>query len=138
VYGVLALPDGRLLSWSGDHTLRLWDGATGAHLDCVDQTEATRTHPDLYVGWRTAVSPNIVQQHTVAEGNTRGLSLYHAGPPTLWHANGDWTADHLLPDGTVVALCDKHLAILHLHHGNRRVSVEEAERVQIPSSFRPT
>ena len=131
VKGALALPDGRLLSWSWGGTLRLWDGATGAHLDCVDQTEVQHTHPDLYLAWSRAESPNIVQQHTVAQGNARGLTLYHAGHPIHWHADGYWTAYHLLPDGTVVARCDKHLAILHLHHGNRRVSVDEAESLTV-------
>ena len=32
VWGVQALADGRLLSWSGDKTLRLWDSQTGACL----------------------------------------------------------------------------------------------------------
>jgi WD40 repeat protein len=32
VMGAQFLPDGRLLSWSDDHTLRLWDGQTGAEL----------------------------------------------------------------------------------------------------------
>jgi hypothetical protein len=32
VWGALALPDGRLVSWSDDNTLRVWDGATGAAL----------------------------------------------------------------------------------------------------------
>ena len=32
VYGAMVLPDGRLLSWSSDGCLRLWDGQTGALL----------------------------------------------------------------------------------------------------------
>jgi WD40 repeat protein len=36
VNGALALPDGRLLSWSDDHTLRLWDGASGACLAVLE------------------------------------------------------------------------------------------------------
>ena len=50
-----------------------------------------------------------------------------------WHADGDWTADLLLPDGALVARCDKHLAILHLHHGSRRVSVKAAEALRAGS-----
>ena len=138
VTGALALPDGRLLSWSDDRTLRLWDGATGAHLDCVDQTEVQHTRPELYLAWRTAVSPHSVQSHTVADRNAGGLTLNHAGHSTRWHADGEWTADHLLDDGTVVARCDKHLAILHLHHGNRRVTIEEAERLLVPDGVEPT
>ncbi len=32
IFGAHVMPDGRLLSWSLDHTLRLWDGQTGAPL----------------------------------------------------------------------------------------------------------
>jgi WD40 repeat protein len=133
-----SLPDGRLLSWSYDHTLRLWDGVTGAQLHCVDQTEVQHTHPDLYLAWRTAVSPDAVHQHTVAQGNARGLTLNHAGHTTRWHADGAWTADHLLPDGTIIAHCGKHLAILHLHHGNRRVSIKEAESLSVAAQSAPS
>jgi hypothetical protein len=43
-----------------------------------------------------------------------------------WHGDGHGVADHLLEDGTVVARCDRDLALLHLHHGDRRVSLAEA------------
>ena len=137
VEGAFALPDGRLLSWSDDDTLRLWDGTTGAPLDCVDRTEV-HTHPALYLARRTAMSPDTVQQHTFAQGNPRGLALFQPGHTTRWHTDGGWKADHLLPDGTIIAHCGKHLAILHLHHGNRRMSVEEAERLPLPDRVEPT
>lgn len=36
IYGALILPDGRILSWSNDHVLRLWDGRTGAALAVME------------------------------------------------------------------------------------------------------
>ena len=36
VQRALVLPDGRLLSWSGDGTLRLWDGTSGAPLAVLE------------------------------------------------------------------------------------------------------
>jgi WD40 repeat protein len=36
VNGAQALPDGRLLSWSDDKTLRLWDGTSGAELAVLE------------------------------------------------------------------------------------------------------
>ena len=126
VEGATPLPDGRLLSWSRDGTLRLWDGA-GAPLACIRQRHFRHTHPDLQLARRSVEAPETVVHRTAAEGNLGGLALWHAGHPTPWHTDGDWSTDHLLPDGAVVARCDKHLALLHLHHGNRRVSVQEAE-----------
>ncbi len=61
------------------------------------------------------------------------MALFPRQPGIPWHTDGDWATDHLLPDGTLVARCDKHLAILHLHRGNRRVSIEEAEALLAPS-----
>ena len=50
VYGVLSLPDGRLLSWSTDRTLRLWDVGSGAPLATLeghtDSVEGALTLPD--------------------------------------------------------------------------------------------
>jgi WD40 repeat protein len=49
VYGALTLPDGRLLSWSGDKTLRLWS-AEGAPLTVLrghqSEVKGARTLPD--------------------------------------------------------------------------------------------
>jgi WD40 repeat protein len=153
VYGALALPDGRLLSWSGDKTLRLWDGATGAAIATLEghteRVTGARALPNgRLLSWsedltlRTWDSTNGAPlKCTYKLGRTgygRGLALSHAGHLTRWHADGNWKADHLIPDGTLVALCDKHLAILHLHQGNRRVSVEEAERLILSDRVEPT
>lgn len=136
VEGALALPDGRLLSWSGDATLRLWDGPTGTAIATVAQAAAHRTHPDLHRAWREAEAPTVVCSAAAALGGRGHPRLWLYAPIDTaipWHADGNWIADHLLPDGTLVARRDKHLAILHLHHGRRRVSIEEAEALLAPS-----
>ena len=50
VDGALALGDGRLLSWSRDHTLRVWDVASGA---CMATLEG---HTDAVIGATTLPS----------------------------------------------------------------------------------
>jgi WD40 repeat protein len=128
VNGALVLPDSRILSWSDDNTLRVWEGSTGAPLVTLNWPWAT--HPELRRAWRQAVDPDTLCSQTSALDARGGPRLWFYPPAATgidWHADGDWTARHLLPDGTLVATCDKHLAILHLHHGYRRVTIEEAE-----------
>ncbi len=126
------LPDGRVMSWSADGTLRLWDGVSGALLETLDRERARATHRDLYrVYQRSVAGTRVVGGIEAAHG--RGCARLRgdapAGVKADWHADGSWTARHLLPDGTLVATCDTHLAILHLLQGNRRVTIEEAEAI---------
>jgi tetratricopeptide (TPR) repeat protein len=74
-----------------------------------------------------ATNPEVVAGNFTSISGRDGSGLWRFGIATPWHADGDWAARHLLPDGTLVATCHKHLAILHLHHGNRRVTIAEAE-----------
>jgi WD40 repeat protein len=132
VRGATVLPDGRILSWSQDRTLRLWEGSTGAPLVTIDQNDARLTQPELHRAWRRRVTPATMcgQTEALSSLGGSGLYLYPPAATTLpWHADGYWTACHVLPDGTLVATLDKHVAILHLHHGNRRVTIEEAEAI---------
>jgi hypothetical protein len=46
-----------------------------------------------------------------------------------WHGDGKWSADVLLETGTLTARCANDVAFMQLHHGNRRVSLEEAEKL---------
>ena len=135
VTGALALPDGRLLSWSNDNTLRLWDGASGALLLTIEQNNAKETHPELHRAYRRAIDPDSLRSATAPSGGGGGPALRLNRPAAViipWNADGYWFAAHLRPDGTLVAHRDKHVAILHLHHGNSRVSVEQAEALLTP------
>jgi WD40 repeat protein len=132
VHGAVTLPDGRLLSWSDDGTLRLWDTVSGAALFAVNQTGVEYVEPELHRAWRRALNSGAWQAlaSAAALGHQGGPHLWFYPPARTtipWHADGSWTARHLLPDGTLVATCDKHLAILHLHRGNRRICLEDAE-----------
>ena len=47
--------------------------------------------------------------------------------PASWHGDGYWGQTPVVVCGsTAIASCGKHLAFLQLHHGKRRVTVDEA------------
>jgi len=140
VTGASVLPDGRFLSWSVDGTLRLWDGSTGALLATLAVATAAATHPSVFLAWRREVSPETVQGSCFAVGRSMNAkrrsmnakSVEVGWPRSIgacihWHFDGAWSACALLLDGTAIARCHKDLAFLQLHHGDRRVTLQEAE-----------
>jgi hypothetical protein len=70
---------------------------------------------------------------TMCADGTEGRVSVRGDTRVDWHTDGSWSAHNLLADGAVIATCDD-LAILHLHHGNRRVTIEEAESIFAGSS----
>jgi WD40 repeat protein len=156
VEGARVLLDGRLMSWSKDGTLRLWNGRTGASLDVVPKHRARFEMPEIHREWRIAEQPARVRPLGIAEGAPDGRSWHIAEqparvqplgiaegatgaqlhldakasvPPVHWHADGDWIVDTLCDEGALELRRGKQSAVLHLHHGRRRVSLEEACRV---------
>jgi WD40 repeat protein len=132
VLGAAVLPFGRILTW-GDSGLEVWDGTTGASLGSVRAKAAFRSAPGLYRAWSEACAPSTVQFEGLVNGRDGGVQLAlgrrRFNPVVPWHADGQWNADHLLPDGTIVGRCDKELAVLHLFHGRRRVNLDEAQSI---------
>lgn len=146
------LAGNRMLSWSEDGTHHFWDIASGTltgtivHAaysvdDETFQTErrAKSTAPtisaqdveaaSLLSAKRQAIESTTILDSASAYAERGGAIMQIGAVPVFWHADGVWIADHLLSDGTIVVRSDSHLAILHLHHGNRRVDIEEAERL---------
>jgi WD40 repeat protein len=75
VEGALALPDGRILSWSSDNTLRLWASKTGAQVGPTLGDERVDPMPNVSgVGIRGAL--------VMPDG--RILSWYDDGALRLW------------------------------------------------------
>ncbi len=144
--GATVLADGRILSWSDDGTLHLWDGTSGNALATVLQMDAAHQAPELHQAWRVVAAVDYSRDHlercadrglragacSTSQGEAAGsghkgrmsLSIGQCG--AAWHGNGEWIADHLHPTGTLVGHCNKNLAFLQLQHGNTRVSIDEA------------
>jgi WD40 repeat protein len=134
VWGAQMLEDGRILSWSRDAsssrsrdgTLRLWDGRTGEALDVVQKRGAARQAPEIHRVWARADSAFAVQGASAVRGREGGANLTVDSHALRWEGEGHWDADTLLPTGTLTVRCAKDLAFLQLHHGSRRVTIDEA------------
>jgi WD40 repeat protein len=139
VKGALVLPDGQLLSWSHDNTLRLWDRHSGACLDVVAEEQVASHRPEwLYARTEVLNSDSISGDFFIvgdffAKMPTRKTHLRHKSiVPNIaaWNAESHTNARCLLPDGTVVVTqANDQVCILKLYHGNRRVSLAEAEEI---------
>jgi WD40 repeat protein len=128
--GVTRLEDGRLLGWTDAETLRVLDGHTGMPLGEFDAVEASNSVPEVYLAWRAAVGATAVLATAGVEGASDRATLRLGTTPSHlgvhWYATGSWSAEHLHPDGTVVARNGRDVAALQLFEGNRRVSAAEA------------
>ena len=138
VTGALELTDGRLLSWSEDGTLRLWDGLAGVLLEAVSEKDAPRLHPDWLAARAESQTPSLVQCSFVGWTMDRVTGLSHqlpyAGYAALWHADAPVTARHLLPDGTLVVTLDRgQVCFLKLYHGNRRIDLDTLRQLVLPA-----
>jgi WD40 repeat protein len=112
VNGVLATPDGRLLTWSSDKTLRLWDGRTGepgpvlsGHTDGV---EGALVMPDgRILSWSEDNTLSWSEDNTPSwsEDNTCTLRLWDGrtgapGPAIAWPAGVEGAL--AIPDGRIL------------------------------------
>jgi hypothetical protein len=122
------LSDGRILSWSGDETLKLWDAVSGRQQSTWAFDKAAIEAPELWRAYKNQVSPNTLTGEGWADRLKRGIACFFLELNTriLWQGEGPWTAWHLLPDGKIVVTCHKHLEFLALYNGNRRVDLSEA------------
>ena len=133
VSGALGLSEGRLLSWSGEKTLRLWDGQSGACLDVVFEDQVAQQHPEWLHAQEEARNPGSVSDDFFVTTSARTAQLHHktiSSTLAVWNADSNSDARSLLPDGTVaVTQANGQVCILKLHHGNRRITLAEAEAI---------
>ncbi|MCH7227939.1 hypothetical protein, partial [Haloferula sp. A504] len=132
VRGARELADGRILSWSWDKRLRLWNGQSGECLEIVAQADAANLHPEWLHARFLKESPDAVAGDFHAISSKRSAHLRHKNTPSplaAWNAESDSEAPLLFPDGTaVVTQQNGQVCILKLYHGNRRVTLEEVEK----------
>ena len=91
------------------------------------------SHPELFLRKSMFENPSRVSENWRAEAGGHIARLFHRlGFTALpaWQAESDCEACLLQPDGTlVVTQADGQVCILKLHHGNRRVTLAEAEEI---------
>jgi len=133
VEGALALSDGRLLSWSSDSTLRSWDCNSGACLEVILETQVYIRHPEWAHTREKEQNSGSVAGNFFADTLVRMAHLRHKTIPLIiaaWNSDSDLDAHCLLSNGTtVVTQNNGQVCILKLYHGNRRVSLAEAEEI---------
>ena len=135
VWGAQELSDGRLLSWASDDTLRLWDDQSGACLEVVPDEQVARKYPEwVKVIAKADNPPGNFQGFFVRTPSpfrpSRSAGLRHNGLTrtlAIWNADTNTRKLCLLPDGTVVMQDNGQVCFLKLHHGQRRISLTEAE-----------
>ncbi|MGF6789737.1 DUF4062 domain-containing protein [Paraburkholderia tuberum] len=121
VRGALLLPDGQALSWSADHTLRIWDLATGASRTLTGHKDAVGGAlllPDGQMLWWSA--DHTLRIWDLATGTSRTLT---------GHKDAVGGA-LLLPDGQALSWsADRTLRIWDLATGASRVLTGHKEAV---------
>ena len=130
VRGAAVLPDGRFMSWSNDRTLRTWDHDSGTALECFAFASLKKEAPKILKALRQALRQGRLA-HELTTGQLGGLELVFkdAVPEcaTGWHSDGRWAVGQLQPDGKLLAHSGKRATLLHLLHGNRQVTLDEAK-----------
>ncbi|MBU3615841.1 AAA family ATPase [Polynucleobacter sp. JS-Polo-80-F4] len=81
IRGVLPLSDGRILSWSADRTLRIWDSQTGkqlyimeGHLDGIDGIELLPD--DMLLSWCSSLSQEFLSDFGSSDERDDALRIW--------------------------------------------------------------
>jgi WD40 repeat protein len=133
VCGGVALADGRILSWSWDNTLRLWDEQSGQCLEIISEKQASQIHPEWLHTRVESSNAESVCGDCFADASSRSAHLRHKRISNIlaaWNADSDSLCRVLSSDGIAVVTQENgQVCFLKLHHGNRRVSLTEAEEI---------
>lgn len=111
----------------------IWDADSGKCLETVLEAEVAGRHPEWHFARAQAMNSRTVYSSIRADSQNRLAQLSHktlSKPFATWHADYDAAARALQPDGTVVVTQrNGQVCFLQLHHGNRRISIAEAEEL---------
>ena len=96
VYGAQVLPDGRVLSWSRDSTLRLWHGQSGNCLEVIPQPWVWQgSHPLAWSESSISVAGAKRVRDIWVQATDRFVAFAHQSGDwrTLWHGSASWFFD---------------------------------------------
>jgi WD40 repeat protein len=152
VSGAKILEDGSVLCWSRDRIFCVWSEQTGwSEYSVADVLSVGGNDPIFSMNEKSFREREFGAPALFFGGNLRVDGVSQGGTPTnafekrdpsplshmprisfdsnltvYWNGDGTWHAPALLQSGTLVVHCDKNLVFLHLYHGNRRVTLEDA------------
>lgn len=130
VRGAVELSDGRVLLWSNGGSQVLWAAQEGGCLEAVPTQALDERYPEAALSYAKVTHPHCVSGGFSVRASTRGAMLRHTilnVDVSRWNAETDTTTRCLLPDGTIIVSLRSQTGVLKLHHGQRRVSLAEAE-----------
>lgn len=133
VYSALETKDGRFLSWSEDHTLRLWDQMGRGLYSCAIDEGLCR-FPEFrlaHEGKENYVSRSLLRVMM----NSGFLTVFSESciPRLFWHGESKCSAPHLKPEGlAILTQQNGQVCFLRIYHRNKPISVEELERLHGP------
>ena len=117
-----------VVSFRKDDTYQHWDCTTGGLLGSGRvQTMPLALKCQTLWAERNACHDRLF----CVIGRPGGVELSHplGSVVSRWHADGRWVEEVLTPQGELGARCHKHVAFVHLYFGDRRVTLEESEKL---------
>ena len=127
---VMELSDGRLLGWSKQGALKLWNSAAVLEAS-LSLEECLQRFPEFrqaYYRDKTRVSLSVLaNKHR--SGFVRDSSDFgQKGHSIAWHGDSECVARHLESDGRAVFTQENgQVCFLQVHHGNKSITIAELE-----------
>jgi WD40 repeat protein len=117
------LPDGRILSWSEDNTLRIW--SSNGELQATYQKDTLFKLNDVI--WKTFLPANQQTENMGIIAFRSVVTICNSvGTKLIWHATSECAARNLLNDGrAIVTQANGQVCFLSLWSGNNRIALDQ-------------